>query len=72
MFDVKGLSAHQTALALFEANNIAIRSGMHCAEPIVSSLNPEGLARASFYLYNTEKEIDAFADTLKQVIDSFT
>ena len=72
LFDIKGLSPHQTALALFEISNIAIRSGMHCAEPLISKFNPDGLARASFYLYNTEKEIDLFVETLKQIISTFT
>jgi cysteine desulfurase/selenocysteine lyase len=44
---------------------------MHCAEPLVSSINKEGLARASFYLYNTEEEIQFFANTLKETLNMF-
>jgi cysteine desulfurase/selenocysteine lyase len=68
LFDAEKLSAHELALALSETYNICIRSGMHCAEPLVSSLNKEGLARASFYLYNTEEEIKFFTSKLKETL----
>lgn len=71
LFESKHLSAHDLALALDEASNIAVRSGMHCAEPMVSSLNPKGLCRASFYLYNTKEEIDLFAETLSRLLKVF-
>lgn len=71
LFESTILSAHELAMALSEAENICIRSGMHCAEPLVSSLNKEGLARASFYLYNTEEEIQFFANTLKETLSMF-
>ena len=70
-FDHPKIEAHDLALALDEAANIAVRSGMHCAEPIVSSINPKGLARASFYLYNTKEEIDEFAETLEKICGAF-
>lgn len=70
LFGSEKLSAHELALALSESENICIRSGMHCAEPLVSSLNKEGLARASFYLYNTEEEVQFFAKTLKEVLEN--
>jgi cysteine desulfurase/selenocysteine lyase len=71
LFDSEKLDAHDIALALDEAANIAVRSGMHCAEPLVSRINPEGAVRASFYFYNTMEEIDTFADNLKRVVASF-
>lgn len=71
LFESTKLSAHELALALSEGDNICIRSGMHCAEPLVSSINPEGLARASFYLYNTEEEIIFFAKKLKEILNTF-
>jgi cysteine desulfurase/selenocysteine lyase len=71
LFESTKLSAHELAMALSESKNICIRSGMHCAEPLVSSLNKEGLARASFYLYNTEEEIKFFASTLKEILNTF-
>lgn len=71
LFDHPKIDAHDLALALDEAANIAVRSGMHCAEPIVSSINPKGLARASFYFYNTKTEIDVFIETLKKIVSAF-
>lgn len=71
LFESTKLSAHELALALSESENICIRSGMHCAEPLVSSFNKEGLARASFYLYNTPQEVMFFTKTLKEILASF-
>lgn len=71
LFGAEKISAHDLALALDEDSNIAVRSGMHCAEPLISSLNPEGLARASFYLYNTKEEIDVLAESLQKILDAF-
>jgi cysteine desulfurase/selenocysteine lyase len=71
LFESTKLSAHELAMALSESENICIRSGMHCAEPMVSSLNKEGLARASFYLYNTEEEVKFFANSLKEILKTF-
>jgi len=72
LFEAKGIECHDLALALDEHSNIAIRSGMHCAEPLVSSFNPKGLDRASFYLYNTKQEIDAFIEALEEIIKTFS
>jgi hypothetical protein len=53
---------------LLNEEGIAIRSGMHCAEPLISKYNSEGLARASFYIYNTKEDIDTFFDILQKAI----
>ncbi len=68
MFDTK-LDCHDLAMLLNE-DNICIRSGMHCAEPLVSSLNKNGLARTSFYIYNTEEEVLFFIKKLKEILSS--
>ncbi len=70
LFGSKKLSAHDIALALGE-EGICIRSGMHCAEPIVSSINNEGLARASMYFYNTEEEIFSLKEKIKEIMEIF-
>ncbi|MFH1240702.1 MAG: cysteine desulfurase [Candidatus Diapherotrites archaeon] len=72
LFAVDGIDAHDVALSLDEAENIAVRSGFHCSHPLMSRLNHTGLARASFYLYNTKEEIDLFIDTLKIITDAFS
>ncbi len=71
LFEVKGMDAVDLGVALDESANIAVRSGFHCAEPIVSSINPLGLARASFYLYNTLEEIDIFAEQVMAISKMF-
>jgi cysteine desulfurase / selenocysteine lyase len=49
-------------------DGIAVRAGGMCAFPLVKKLSPEGIVRASFYLYNTAQEIDIFIDSLKSII----
>jgi cysteine desulfurase / selenocysteine lyase len=68
LFESKKLPAHELAMTLSEMENICIRSGMHCAEPLVSSINKDGLARASFYFYNTEEEVMHLSKALKETI----
>jgi cysteine desulfurase/selenocysteine lyase len=50
---------------------IALRTGHHCAEPLIDRLGVQGTIRASFALYNTKEEIDIFIDALKRVIAFF-
>jgi cysteine desulfurase/selenocysteine lyase len=49
---------------LLNAEGIAIRSGHHCAQPLMRRLGVGATARASFYLYNTEEEVDALVEAL--------
>ena len=50
---------------------IAIRTGHHCAMPLVRSYDIVAAARASFYLYNTKDEIDFFIESLIEVENYF-
>ena len=65
-FNVKGVHAHDVAQIL-DSEGIAVRAGHHCCMPLMSILNVPATARASFYLYNTEKEIDNFIEALYKV-----
>lgn len=56
---------------LLDKMGIAIRTGHHCAEPLMRYFNIEGTARASFALYNTKEEIDVLADALKRILKMF-
>jgi len=57
-FSIKGAPAHDVA-AIFDSEGIAIRSGHHCAMPLVTRImRLQGVPRISFYIYNTEDEID--------------
>lgn len=66
-FVVKG--EHNSDIAmLLDAQGIAVRSGTHCAMPLMSSLQCNGTIRASFSIYNTLEEAAAFITALKNVI----
>ena len=56
---------------LLDRLGIAIRTGHHCAQPLMTRCGVEGMARASFALYNTEAEIDAFVAGLQRVVRMF-
>ena len=52
---------HDVATVL-DAEGIAVRAGHHCAQPLMKWLKVSATARASFYLYNTEEDIDKLVD----------
>ena len=65
-FNVKGVHAHDVAQIL-DSEGVAIRAGHHCCMPLMSVLGVPATARASFYLYNTEREIGVFINAVKKV-----
>jgi cysteine desulfurase/selenocysteine lyase len=62
-FEVQGAHAHDIA-QLLDRYGVAVRAGTHCAEPLMRRFGVTSSARASFALYNTLEEADAFADAL--------
>ena len=62
-FAVEGAHAHDIA-QIMDRYGVAVRAGMHCAEPLARRLGVSSSTRASFALYNTVEEVDAFADAL--------
>ena len=56
---------------LLDRLGIAVRTGHHCAQPIMTHYNVDGMVRASFAVYNTEQEIDFFVAAVKRVIQMF-
>ncbi len=65
-FGVKGLSSHDVAL-FCDNYGIMIRSGFHCAQPLHEIFKLQSSARASFYIYNTQSEVDRFVEVLKEL-----
>lgn len=65
-FVVEGAHAHDLA-TLLDLEGIAVRSGQHCAHPLLQSLGVAATCRASFAFYNTHEEIDAFVAALVKV-----
>jgi cysteine desulfurase / selenocysteine lyase len=53
---------------LLDKLGIAVRTGHHCAQPLIDSLSIPGTVRASFAFYNTKEEIDIFIEALKKVV----
>ena len=62
-FTIDGAHAHDVAQIL-DRYGVAVRAGTHCAEPLMRRFGVTSSARASFALYNTEGEADAFVDAL--------
>lgn len=79
---IYGISKNKTSVISFNISNIhpydigtildklgiAVRTGHHCAQPIMDYFNIPGTVRASFSFYNTKKEIDYFIDSLNKVV----
>ncbi|WP_044736227.1 cysteine desulfurase [Geobacillus kaustophilus] len=70
-FNIDGVHPHDVATVL-DAEGIAIRAGHHCAQPLMKWLGVTATARASFYLYNTKEEIDAFIAALQKAKEYFS
>jgi len=65
-FTLNDIHSHDIATIVNE-DGIAIRSGHHCAQPLLNALGLEETARASFYFYNTKEDIDKLAESLEKV-----
>lgn len=64
-FNLQGVHPHDIGQILNESG-IAVRAGHHCCQPLMRELDVMGTARASFYIYNTEQEIDALCHALRE------
>jgi cysteine desulfurase/selenocysteine lyase len=69
-FNLKSVHPHDVSTVL-DAEGVAIRAGHHCAQPLMRMLNVVATARASFYLYNTESDIDALTHALQSAKEFF-
>ncbi|WP_409345239.1 cysteine desulfurase [Paenibacillus sp. MBLB4367] len=69
-FNLGDVHPHDVATVL-DAEGVAIRAGHHCAQPLMRWLNASSTARASFYLYNTEDEVDRFIAALLKTKEYF-
>ncbi|GAB5503259.1 cysteine desulfurase [Pyruvatibacter sp.] len=64
-FSMEGAHPHDVA-TIIDRSGIAIRAGQHCAEPLMAHLGVPGTARASFAMYNTRADVDAFVVALEK------
>ncbi|MDM1523130.1 cysteine desulfurase [Empedobacter stercoris] len=68
-FNLKFDGVHSSDVGMIlDKKGIAVRTGHHCAQPIMHHFNIPGTVRASFAVYNTKEEIDIFIDGLKTAI----
>lgn len=65
-FNIKGAHHYDVGM-LLDKLGVAVRTGHHCAQPLMHALGIEGCVRASFAVYNTIAEADAFVEALKRV-----
>jgi len=56
---------------LLDARGFAVRTGHHCAQPLLNRLGISGTVRASFYVYNTKEEAEGFVDEIKDIVEKF-
>ena len=64
-FNLEGVHPHDLAQFL-DQDGVAVRAGHHCAQPIMDKLGVSSTIRVSFYLYNTEEEIDLLCESLQK------
>ena len=69
-FNIENIHPQDLAQFLNE-DNICIRVGHHCAQPLLETLNETSTARASFYIYNDFSDIDKLVDSIKSTISYF-
>ncbi|WP_297515121.1 cysteine desulfurase, partial [Thermococcus sp.] len=66
-FNVPPLHPHDVA-AILDENNIMVRSGHHCALPVMKKLGINGTVRASFHVYNSLEEVETFFGVLEELV----
>ncbi len=65
-FQIDGVHPHDVA-AIFADQQVAVRAGHHCAQPLHILLGVPSTTRASLMFYNTEEEVDRFLTVLSQI-----
>ena len=69
-FLVDGIHHYDMGM-LLDKFGVAVRTGHHCAQPLMTSLGIEGTVRASFAMYNTMEEVDTFVKAVAKVTEMF-
>lgn len=69
-FNLRGIHSHDTG-AVLDTQGVAVRTGVHCAQPAMEKLGISGTVRASLYLYSRESDIDALARAIQGALSVF-
>ena len=70
-FNVEGVHPHDVA-SILDSIGVCVRSGNHCAQPLMRFLNIDSTCRASFYLYNTKEDVDRLVKGLEKTYNMFS
>jgi cysteine desulfurase/selenocysteine lyase len=69
-FTLRDVHPHDLS-QLLDAENIAVRAGHHCAQPLMRALGVNATTRASFYVYNDSSDVDALVSAVAHVRERF-
>lgn len=69
-FNLKGVHPHDVA-SILDSEGVCVRSGNHCAQPLMRFLGIDSTCRASFYFYNTKEDVDMLVKALNKAYDMF-
>ena len=69
-FNINGVHPHDVA-SILDSVGVCVRSGNHCAQPLMRFLEIDSTCRASFYFYNTKEDVDRLVDGLKKEYEMF-
>lgn len=69
-FNIKGVHPHDVA-SILDNYGVCVRSGNHCAQPLMRYLRIDSTCRASFYLYNTKEDVDKLVEALNKAYEMF-
>ena len=69
-FNIKGVHPHDVA-SILDSENVCVRSGNHCAQPLMRFLGIDTTCRASFYFYNTKEDVDRLVFALNKAYKMF-
>lgn len=69
-FEFRGIHPHDLA-TLIGREGVCARAGHHCCQPLMKNLGRQGTTRASFYIYNTKKDVDVLANALEKAGEVF-
>lgn len=69
-FNIKGVHPHDVA-SILDSENVCVRSGNHCAQPLMRFLGIDSTCRASFYIYNAKEDVDRLVAGIEKAYKMF-
>ena len=69
-FNIRGIHPHDVA-SILDSCGVFVRSGNHCAQPLMRFLGIDSTCRASFYFYNNKEDVDKLVEALKKTYKTF-